>query len=309
VPGRTGTAADGRASAYVFAGSAILLWGGSFHATALAGEQTSAVMLAGLRAAPAAVVLVVVLALLRSRLPGGALWPWAAVTGLFMVALPYLGAAAATVHGGAANAAVIVNSSPFFVLVLAWVVLGERIPGRGVAGLVVAFAGVVLMISSQLGGPIAPRDLLGGVALGVGTALAWAVGTMLVKRILQRDPQLDVLALAAGQHVVSAVVLVAVAVGSGAGAGTHWTSGELWLPVSYLAIGSSATGYLLFFAALQRADATRVSAWIFLVPVVAVAVELVLGALPGVLAVVGMLVAIVGVALTTAAPRAVPAVG
>ena len=66
---------------------------------------------------------------------------------------------------------------------------------------------------------------------------------------------------------------------------------------AFLAIGSSAIAYLAFFAALRRVEAAQASAWLFLVPVVAVVVELALGEVPDGIVLVGMALAIAGVAL------------
>jgi drug/metabolite transporter (DMT)-like permease len=55
--------------------------------------------------------------------------------------------------------------------------------------------------------------------------------------------------------------------------------------------------YLGFNAALSRWPSTRVYAWTFLVPVVAVAVEAIRGALPGIPATIGVIIVIIGVAI------------
>lgn len=61
--------------------------------------------------------------------------------------------------------------------------------------------------------------------------------------------------------------------------------------------------YVGFNAALSRWPSTRVYAWTFLVPAVAVLVEAVRGSLPGVGAMVGIVLVILGVAIVNV-PRA-----
>jgi EamA-like transporter family len=61
--------------------------------------------------------------------------------------------------------------------------------------------------------------------------------------------------------------------------------------------------YVGFNAALSRWPSTRVYAWTFLVPVVAVLVEAVRGSLPGVAAMIGIVLVILGVAIVNL-PRA-----
>jgi drug/metabolite transporter (DMT)-like permease len=73
--------------------------------------------------------------------------------------------------------------------------------------------------------------------------------------------------------------------------------------LAYLIIGGQVLVYLGFNAALSRWPSTRVYAWTFLVPVVAVLVDAVHGALPGPAATIGIIVVIIGVAIVNH-PRA-----
>ena len=72
-----------------------------------------------------------VVVLTRGQLPRGRPLALAAISGLLMVTLTYEGIAEGTKLAGAGNAAVLVNTTPFFVLVFGRVFLGERIAGIG----------------------------------------------------------------------------------------------------------------------------------------------------------------------------------
>jgi drug/metabolite transporter (DMT)-like permease len=260
-------------------------------------------MLSGIRAGLAALALLLALPLLGARLPRGRAWLWPAVTGLLGVALFYEGLGEAAARAGAGNAAVLANSSPFFVLVLGWVFLREPIRWRGALGLVIGFAGVVLMVSNQLGGDADTGSLVFGMGLALAAAAGWAVTTLIVKWLVERDPDFDLVGLTTGQHVVGAIVLLALAFGIDGAGGTDWSSGDLWGAIAYLAFGASVAAYLAFFGALKRIDAARASAWLFLVPVVAVIIEVVLGEVPEPVVLLGMGLAIAGVALASVSPR------
>lgn len=93
----------------------VVLWGGAFRATAVAAEHTSSLMLSGLRAGPAALILLLALRFAHARLPSRQQWPWAAVTGLLMVTLATAALPLAVTRAGAGNSAVLVNTSPLFV--------------------------------------------------------------------------------------------------------------------------------------------------------------------------------------------------
>jgi drug/metabolite transporter (DMT)-like permease len=297
---------DGAAAAALLA-VAVAFWGGSFRATAAATEHTSGLVLSALRALPAALILVVAVPLAGSRLPRGRLWIWAAVTGLLGVTLFFYGLSEATALAGPGNAAVLANTPPFFVLVLGWLFLDERITPAALVGLAVGFGGVVIMVSSQLGGDRGTKDLVLGMALALAAAAGWGVTTLQVKWLAEREPDLDVLGLTAGQFVVGGAVLGVLAFAVDGTGGTDWGSGSLWAALAWLAVGASAVAYFAFFAALKRATATAVSTSLFLVPVVAVLVEAVRGNPPGAVVGIGMALAVAGVALVMFAPQLDPA--
>jgi hypothetical protein len=69
-----------------------------------------------------------------------------------------------------------------------------------------------------------------------------------------------------------------------------------------IAIGTSAFGTITFSLALRRIPATQAAAWAFLVPAVAVVIEAVRGDRPDAIALIGMALAIAGVAVANLAP-------
>jgi drug/metabolite transporter (DMT)-like permease len=280
----------------------IFFWGTAFRASAIAAEHTSPIWITALRAAPAALVLVLATLLLRGRLPERQLWGWTAITGLLMVTLTLEGIAEGTARAGAANAAILLNASPLFVLVLARVFLGERSNAIGIAGVVLGFAGIVVMVAPQLGEIANTGDFVLGMVLALLGALGWAVGVLMTKSLFTRHPQVDMLGFTTGQFVVGGGVALALALAMDGVGVTEWGSGDLWGAVAWLAIGASAIATLTFFAALKRMSATTVTAWQFLVPVVAVVTEIVYGNTPDTIVLAGMGVAIAGVALANAAP-------
>jgi drug/metabolite transporter (DMT)-like permease len=82
-----------------------------------------------------------------------------------------------------------------------------------------------------------------------------------------------------------------------AGGSTDWGRPALIAQIAYLIVGGQVLVYLGFNAALSRWPSTRVYAWTFLVPAVAVLVQAVRGALPGLDTTIGVAVVILGVAI------------
>lgn len=274
----------------------ILLWGTAYVATDVGARHSSDLVFSAVRTAPAGLLLLAVAALAGSRLPRGReLW-WAFSSGLLIVVVFVATLTAGVSLAGAGNAAVLTNTAPFFVLVFARIVLGERVSPLAAAGVAVGFAGVVLMVWPQLGVGDGRGDLALGVALSLVSAAGWAAGTLVVKWLLERRPGLEMIGFAAAQYLTGAVVLAVLGLGlEGAGA-TEWSSGELWASVAWLAAGVSAVAMIAFYAALRRLSATRITATLFLVPAVAVLVELARGNVPESVVLAGMALAVVGVA-------------
>ncbi len=281
----------------------ITLWAGSFRATEVATEHASAVMVSALRAAPAAVVLLIAVYLAAARLPQTrSLWFWAGLSGLLMVTFNLIVLAEAIDRAGAGNAAVLINTSPFWIAIMSWVFLGERIPLLGVVGLLLGFTGVVVMVSSQLGGDTGTSDLALGMALALLGAIAWAIGTFIVKRLVVRQPSLDLPSFTASQYLVGGAVLLILAFALEGTSETDWSSGELWISLLVLALGASVIATLGYFGALKRSSATATAAWLFLIPVIAVVIEAALGEVPEAIVLLGMVMAIGGVALVNLSP-------
>ncbi len=280
----------------------IFFWGTAFRASAIGLDYTTPIVLTALRAAIGAAALLLAVLVLRSRFPKRELWGWTVITGLLMVTLTLEGIAEGTARAGAGNAAVLLNASPFFVLILSRIFLRERASIFAVLGLVIGFTGIVVMVSTQLGDITDTRDFILGMTLALLGAMGWAVGVLMTKSMFTRHPDIDMLGFTTAQYVIGgAAALVLAFTISGTGS-TDWSSRDLWAAVAWIAIGSSAIATLAFFGALKRMPATTVMAWQFLAPVVAVITEIVYGNTPDAIVLVGMGIAIAGVAVVNAAP-------
>jgi drug/metabolite transporter (DMT)-like permease len=288
---------------YVFLGVTMFFWGTTFRAAAIGAEHTAPIMLTALRVAPAALLLLAAAIVMRRRLPSRDLVGWTVVTGLLMVTLTLEGITEGAARAGPANAAILTSASPFFILIASRFVFGERVSRIGVAGLVLGFAGGVVMVSSQLGDVENTGDFALGMAFALMTAISWAAGVLICKSLFTRRPDIDVLGFTVAQYLVGGSVLLVIAFAIEGAGSTDWGSLDLWGPIAWLAIGSSGIATLTFFGALKRLPATTVSAWQFLIPVVAVTVEIARGNVPDGIVLAGMSTAIIGVALVNAAPQ------
>lgn len=112
----------------------------------------------------------------------------------------------ALVAGGAGKTAVLVYTMPFWVLPMAWWLLGERIKGSQWFAIAVAGLGLVLVLE-----PWAMRGSLFSNLLAIAGGLTWAASAVLAKR-MRRDHVFDLLSLTAWQMLFGALALCVIAV-------------------------------------------------------------------------------------------------
>ncbi|HXE67426.1 MAG TPA: DMT family transporter, partial [Rhodanobacteraceae bacterium] len=113
----------------------------------------------------------------------------------------------ALVSGGAGKTALLAYTMPFWVVPLAWWWVHEK-PGltRWLC-IVIAAAGFAFVVE-----PWRPLGSPHSIVLALLAGLAWAIATVLSKRLFQRHPDVTPLRLTAWQMLVGTVGLVIVAV-------------------------------------------------------------------------------------------------
>jgi probable blue pigment (indigoidine) exporter len=275
--------------------AAMLGWGAAYVPSAWLVEDWPPLIAAGARLTVAGLVLLAALAAAgRTLRPGvgtGAI-AWLALT---QTVLFYWAVFWGIEQAGAGLAAVLANTDPLFVAVLAALLLGERMAPLQWAGLALGLIGAAAVVWE---GPLWPPDLSVGALAVVGGAFAWSVGTVTAARGVRGRG--DPLALAGWQMTAGGLVL-AVAGLLVEGADLPLGPREIALVIGLAVLGSAAP-LALFYLALAIAPAAEVSAWFFLVPVVGVATAWpLLGETPTARLAVGMVGVCAGLWLVVAA--------
>jgi drug/metabolite transporter (DMT)-like permease len=183
------------------------IWGASYLFIKIGVRDLSPAMVAFLRIALAACVLVPV-AISQDAMRGlGRRVPMLLLLGAVQVAGPFLLIAAGEEEISSSLAGILVSSAPLFTAVLAiWVDHEERSTGMRLAGIGLGFAGVMLLLGVDLGG--SGSELLGGAAV-VLASLGYAVGGFITKhRFAGAQP----LGAAAAVMLASAALLAPAAV-------------------------------------------------------------------------------------------------
>src|SRR3954471_12942534 len=219
----------------------VIVWGCTGRVTAEATPSADPVILTALRAAPTAIVLLLALPLLRYRLPATrSEWAWTSVSGLLMVTWFLFAFTESVRRIGPGIAIVLMSTSPFFIAIAERYLFGRRITRLMLLGMIVGFAGVILVASAQIDASGDAGDMAIGMGLAISAAIAWAAGTMIVKAQIDRKPDTDLVGLTTGQYVVGGAVLLVLALLVDGTGGAEWSSGTLWLAVAFISIVGSA---------------------------------------------------------------------
>src|SRR5918996_4030487 len=158
------------------------IWGASYLFIKIGVRDLSPAMVAFLRIALAACVLVPV-AISQDAMRGlGRRVPMLLLLGAVQVAGPFLLIAAGEEEISSSLAGILVSSAPLFTAVLAiWVDHEERSHGLRLGGILIGFGGVALLLGVDLGGEGAA--LVGGLFI-VLASLGYAIGGFMVKHRL-----------------------------------------------------------------------------------------------------------------------------
>jgi drug/metabolite transporter (DMT)-like permease len=170
----------------------LLAWASAFVAIRGVGEDLSPGALALGRLLVGTAVLAVLMVGRGWVSPTRREWGLILVCGVGWFGIYNVALNAAEQHLDAGTTAMLVNIGPILIAVFAGLLLGDGFPRLLVAGIGVAFAGVVLIGLATRG---AGTDLL-GVVLCVVAALGYAGGVVAQKPVLRRLPGLQVTFLA-----------------------------------------------------------------------------------------------------------------
>ena len=280
---------------------AVVFWGVSFVATKAVVAQISPASLVFLRAGLGSLLLLAILAIRRQPAwpPRDALAPLAAM-GFVGVAFHQLLQAHALTLTSAANTGWLIALIPIWSAVLAALFLKESFGGRKLLGLLTGFAGAVLVVTrGSLDAHVLALPATRGDLLVLGSTVNWAFYTVLGHGTIRR---LGPTRATAGAMLLGWLMLSPLFVARAGWRDLALLTPAGWGAVLFLGIACSGLGYLFWYGALQRVEASRVAALLYVEPLVTMAAAVVLLGEPvGATTVVGGLAVLTGVALVQTA--------
>jgi len=189
--------------------------------------------------------------------------------------------------------AVVSQTQALFTVVFAALVIGDKPGTRQIIGMLTAFGGL-LVIGLSIGGSITVL----GFSLTLGSAVSWAVGNVLVKRL----PKMDMLNLMVWASLVPPLPALAISIVLDGPTGlwqslTHASWAGLAAPL-YLGIFASVFAYAIWGNLLQRYSTGSVAPFALLSPCVGlIASAIVFGEQFSLLRISGIGLMLVGLAI------------
>jgi drug/metabolite transporter (DMT)-like permease len=237
----------------------VLLWSSSFLGTRIGLRHMSPLWFVALRMILAAAIITATMLALRRPWPlSRTAWLHCAVAGVSTQAILLMTAHVAMTRTEAAPIALIQTLNPLLSALFAWPLLGERLRPAQISGLVLGFAGVLLILGLKA---LDSRSELPGLLAAIGGVCSLSGGTLYYRRFCRTIPPLPA---AAAQFIASA----AVCVGSALLLETFWTD---WDPgafegIAWNTVAVSIGGMALYFLMLTRGTAARATVNFYLVP-------------------------------------------
>ena len=274
----------------------LLLWASAFVAIRHLGHDFSAGALSLGRLVIGSIALGAVAVSRGLPKPSGRDWLGLVAIGVLWFGVYNLALNQGEHHVDAGTSAMLIQISPVLIALLATLFLGERFTTWLGLGLVLAFAGVVLIGVSQPGG----HNDVAGVLLCLLAALVYSIALVVQKPLVSRLSALHVTWLAC---TVGAVVCLPFA-GQLVDNTRDASASDIWWVV-YLGLFPTAIVFTTYAFALRHMTASSLGITTYLVPPLTIVMGwLFLGETPPGMAYVGGALALVGVAVARRKPRA-----
>ncbi len=278
--------------AYVAISIVTLLWAGNFTAAKIGTAQLDPFFIAGVRVLATAAVYFLMLPPEQRRIGRGDLKLILPLS-LTGISINHLCFAAGIKITTPSHSAIIHALIPVFVAIAAWFMIRERLSRIGVAGMLLAVAGALVVVLGATGEELR-KSIWGDVLTTVGIT-AFTFYTVFGRRAIESMGSLRVVTLG----FLFAVPLMVPFLAWGA-ARTDWSrvTWEGWASLVYMFVCANLIAYRCHIYALTRLSAGRVAAFTTLQPAIGISIAVLAGkdALTSTLA-AGSILALGGVVL------------
>ena len=245
-----------------------IIWGTTYLGIRISLESIPPALMGGLRWTIAGALLAGYLVARGEKLPGPSRWGGILLMAFLLLGLGNGGVVYAEQWVPSGLAAVLVATSPFWMAgVESALKDGERLNARTVAGLLVGFSGILVLVWPDLTLERTDRKFLLGVVFLQVAAFGWALGSSYSKRHTRHDHILGTTAL---QMLFGGVMMVVLATATGEWSRLYFTQ-RTTLAMLYMSTIGAIGGFVAYTYALRHLPVSLVSLYAYINPVIAVA--------------------------------------
>jgi drug/metabolite transporter (DMT)-like permease len=281
-------AAEHRRLAYFAWGAVCLIWGTTYLGIRVSLESIPPALMGGIRWIVAGSLLAAYQVARGRQLPPVSQWGSIALLGFLMLGLGNGGVVFAEQFVPSGLAAVLVATAPFWMAAVeACLPDGERLRKSTVAGLVIGFSGIVLLVWPDLrlgpvgsGGFLAGRGFLAGVVALQIASIGWSIGSSYSKRHgrkaaaaaaqTQSNGMDEILGTTAYQMLAGGLMMTAAGTALGEWSQIFFTT-RTTVAILYLSTIGALGGFVAYAYALRHLPVSFVSLYAYINPVIAVA--------------------------------------
>jgi drug/metabolite transporter (DMT)-like permease len=251
-----------------------LIWGTTYLGIRICLETMPPFLMGGLRWLIAGGLLTTYLLANGQKLPPPSRWRSIALLGFLLLGLGNGGVVIAEQWVPSGLTAVLVATSPFWMAcVEMFLPDGERLRPAALAGLVLGFSGILLLVWPDLTLEATGRGgFLGGILAAQIACAGWALGSSYSKRQQRNE---NVLGTTALQMLAGGLIMTVAGTLTGEWAHLSFTTRTTWALV-YLSTIGAIGGFVAYTYALRHLSVSFVSLYAYINPVIAVALGILL---------------------------------
>jgi drug/metabolite transporter (DMT)-like permease len=281
--------------AYIALALVSFFWGTTYVATRIGVQEVPGLFVAGIRQLLSGLILVSFFLARGYKLPEWKEIKRISVQGIFLLCIAngLLTWAMEYISGGLA--AIIVALVPIFIALFT-IMLSRcaKITRWMIVGLVIGFAGVLIIFSDYLG-QLQNKSFIIGVVLSIISVLSWSFGTVYTSK---QKSSVGILFNVGLQMLIAGVIMLLVCGITGKYVNLAEAGQSSWLALVYLIVFGSLVAYSAYVFAISKLPPTLVSIYAYINPVVAVLFGwLLLSEKMNGIMIVGMLITLAGVYL------------
>lgn len=250
-----------------------VIWGTTYLGIRISLESMPPALMGGLRWTIAGTLLALFVRARGEQLPPRSRWGGIALMGFLLLGLGNGGVVFAEQWVPSGLAAVLVATSPFWMAAVeASLKDGERMRPSTVAGLLVGFAGILVLVWPDLTIERSDRTFLAGVIALQIASFGWALGSAYSRRFARND---NILGTTALQMLAGGLIMMLAGLVRGEFGQLFFTT-RTAVALAYLSTLGAIGGFVAYTYALRHLSVSFVSLYAYINPVIAVALGVML---------------------------------